>query len=296
MRKALKSSFLIDLGLIYNTLIWGSTFFIIKSALTDLHPMAMVSYRFIIAGLVMLPFVLHKKNFFLSLKESLLLGILQIICHATQTFGLLYTTASNSGFITGLFLLFVLLFEWFFDKKKPPLIQGIAVILALAGLWQLTGGISGVNRGDALTLVTAITYALHLLITNKYIRRNADLSLLAFHQFWIGGALGLAFCTLSDAPMQIASLKALWVILFLAIFATITTFVIQMIAQKTASPLRVSLIFSLEPLFAAMFSWTLGGEPFFWRRALGGGLILAAMILGDLSQRMPNRKKEILPI
>lgn len=289
---------LLDAGLLYSALIWGATFFMVKSALDDIHPLTLVGYRFMLAAVFMLPFAVRRPKPRRLVKEGMVLGGLLMILYVFQTAGLLYTTASNSGFITGLFVFFVPLFLLILFRKPPEKGQWAAVSLAVAGLWLLTGGLAGVNKGDALTIVAAMTYAAHLLATDKYVRADADPVLLAFHQFWFAGLTALMLAWALGAPMGVGTLRTAGIVLFLAIFPNLTAFFIQMVAQKHTSPIKVALIFSTEPVFAALFAWTLGGESFIPIKAVGGGLILAGMILGELSRLslLGGRKKEVLPV
>ncbi len=284
---------LLDLGLFYAALIWGATFFMVKEVLGDVHPVTLVGYRFLFSAVFMLPWVLKRKKPTKLLREGIVLGSLLMILYLSQTAGLQYTTASNSGFITGLFVFFVPCFLLVFFKKPPEPGQWAAVAIALTGLWLLTGGPAGFNRGDVLTVIAAMTYAGHLLATDKYVRADADPVLLAFHQFWFCGVACLLLSLAIGAPFAVKTTKALWVILFLTIFPNLTAFFIQMLAQKHTPPLKVSLIFSLEPVFAALFAWTLGGERFLLISAFGGALMFLAMILGELSRlRRPARRAE----
>ena len=164
-------------------------------------------------------------------------------------------------------------------------------------MWLLTGGISSINFGDVITLVAAATYAAHLLATDKYVRADADAVVLAFHQFWMTGLMALIFCLCTGRPLAVTGDKAAGTIAFLAAIPTLSAFFIQMWAQKFSQPVTVSLIFSLEPVFAALFAWTLGGEAFVPARAGGGGLIVAAMMAAEISKLdlLKGRRKEILP-
>ncbi|MFH2202610.1 MAG: DMT family transporter [Elusimicrobiota bacterium] len=289
---------LLDLGLVYAALIWGATFFLVKGVLDHVHPVALVGWRFIISGLLMLPLALRRRNPARHLKEGLVLGSILMLLYVTQTAGLLHTTASNSGFITGLFVFFVPLFLLLFFRRPPDKGQWAAVAVAVAGLWLLTGGLAGFNQGDVMTLFAAMAYAAHVLATDRFVRRDADAVLLAFHQFWICGAACLVLAGASGAGLRVGSPRAMWIILFLAVFPNLSAFFIQLIAQKHTPPVKVSLIFSLEPVFAALFAWTIGGEVFVGRKALGGALIVAAMILGELSRRSlrKGRSQEVLPV
>jgi drug/metabolite transporter (DMT)-like permease len=291
------SPFWADLGLVYCAAVWGATFFMVKDALAGVDPVALVAHRFLLSALLLSPWALTRPTRFKHLKESFILAVLLFLLYVSQTIGLAYTTASNSGFITGLFVIFVPLFLLAFFGKPPTAVQWGSSLLALGGLWLLTGGIRSANFGDAITLISAATYAGHLLATDKYVRADADSLILAFHQFWMTGILAALAALATGRRFSVGSPRAAGTIVFLAAVPTLSAFFIQMRAQKTVPPVKVSLIFSLEPVFAAVFAWTLGGEPFAPARAAGGGLIVAAMAAGELSKlnALKARRKEILP-
>jgi len=273
---------LADLGLFYAVTIWGSTFFIVKSALNGIDPVILVAYRFLIAGSILLIFIKFSgRPIFDGWKQALLPGFLLWMLYIPQTIGLQYTTASNSGFITGLFVAFVPLFLRVIFKRKPTMMEVIASAISLIGLWILTGGMSDINIGDILTLITAITYALHLLYVDKFMKRGLDPYLFSCHQFLLVGFLSILSAFIFSLPFEIVSTDAFWMMLFLALFPTLSAFVIQMAAQKIRSALRVSLIFALEPV-SAIFAWTLGGESIVRHRALGGLLIFLALVISGL--------------
>ena len=286
-----------DIGLFYCAAIWGSTFIVTKGALDSVDPLVMVAIRFTISAALLLPWVLRRKNLLAHLREGLVLSVFLAALYLTQTTGLLYTSASNSGFITGLFIIFIPVFMYAFRREKPAAMQWVSAALAVCGLWLLTGGVSGINKGDWLTLAAAAAYSAHLIITDKFVKAEADTVLLAFHQFWLVALISLAAALLSGAPLAVSSASGWWVILFLAVFPTLTAFFIQMLAQKHSEPFKVGIIFTLEPVFAAAFAWTLGGEEFSWHKAFGGLLIVSGMLIGELSKFnfAKVRRKEVLP-
>lgn len=290
-------SWAVDAGLVYCAAIWGSTFYIVKDALGGVDPVAMVAHRFLLAAALLAPWALSRRARAKHLKESLILAVLLFALYATQTVGLGHTSAANSGFITGLFVIFVPVFLLVFLRQPPTSVQWGSSALALAGLWLLTGGVRSINYGDAITLVSAATYAGHLLATDRYVRADADPIVLAFHQFWMCGLMAALWCAAAGRPLGVADEATSRVIMFLAVAPTLSAFFIQMYAQKTVPPVKVSLIFSLEPVFAALFAWTLGGERFSPMSAAGGGLIVAAMMAGELSKLdlLKGRRKEVLP-
>jgi len=261
---------LIDFGLVYAAAIWGSTFFIVKDSLKYIDPVVLVGYRFFLAALILgLVLLFQKKPLFSNFKQGFILGLFIWLLYIPQTIGLKFTTASNSGFITGLFVAFVPVFSLIFFRKLPSLVKTLAVVISLTGLWILTGGLTDINTGDLITLITAMAYAIHILFADKYVNKNIDPYILSFQQFLVVGLLSFVTALFFRLPFSVVSQSVIWTVLFLTLFPTLSAFVIQLVAQKFTAPLKVSLIFALEPVFAALFAWTLGGEVFIARRALG---------------------------
>jgi drug/metabolite transporter (DMT)-like permease len=281
-------SLVADLGLLYAAAVWGTTFTIVKASLDSIDAVVLVGYRFLIAALF-LGLVLWTKKVPIrpSLHKGAMLGIILWLLYVPQTVGLKYTTASNSAFITGLFIVFVPLFSLLF-KKKPNAQRLIAVGIALAGLWFLTGGLRSINIGDAITLVTAMTYALHLLFADKWVNDQGNPWALSFVQFLVVGLLSMIVVPFTGASFGVHGLNTIGVVVFLALFPTLSAFVIQLVAQKVTAPVKVAVIFAMEPVFAALYAWTLGGEPMIPVRAVGGLLIVVAMVVSEL----PLRAKE----
>ena len=287
-----------DIGLVYCAAIWGSTFIVTKGALASVNPVVMVAIRFAVSALILLPWVLKRPRFTAHLKEGVILSGFLALLYLTQTVGLVYTSAANSGFITGLFIIFIPVFMFVLRRQRPGRLEIVSAALAICGLWLLTGGVKGGNIGDALTLIAAAAYSAHLIFTDKYVKRNADTVMLAFHQFWCVALVSFMIALFKGYPLAVASASGWGVILFLAVFPTLTAFYIQMLAQKASEPFKVGLIFTLEPVFAAIFAWTWGGEEFIMIKALGGLLIVSGMLIGELAKFNFRRaaRKEVLPV
>jgi drug/metabolite transporter (DMT)-like permease len=283
---------LADLGLFYAAAIWGATFFIVKDSLAGIDPVILVGYRFLLAGIIMMAFLnLTGRSIRHGWPQAILMAVILWLLYIPQTIGLKYTTASNSGFITGLFIAFVPIFLRAIFKRKPTIIELIASAVSLIGLWVLTGGLKDINVGDMLTLITAMAYALHLLLADKYMKAGFDPYVISCQQFLIVGVMSMAVGAVFGLPFSISSVKIGLTVIFLTLFPTLSAFVIQMVAQKFTLPLKVSLIFALEPVFAAIFAWTLGDEQIVIRRAIGGLLIFAALVISGFST--PFQKKKI---
>jgi drug/metabolite transporter (DMT)-like permease len=271
------------LGLLYNSVIWGSTFFVVRDAVRDLHPVTLVAYRFLLSGLLLLPIVLAKRDIKRDFVPGFVLGLFLVSLYISQTWGLKYTTASNSGFITGLFVLFVPLFQLLFFKVPVGRNYQFGAVMAVAGLWILTGGIKHLNIGDMLTVFGSVSYALHLIYVEKYLKKKADMLLMIFHQFWIVGIICLLISLTFGLDLNVHSRSAANIVVFLAIFPTLSAFFIQIWAQKRVTAVRASLIFSLEPAFAALFAWTMGGEKMTTAGLIGGLVIMCAIFIGEFA-------------
>ena len=275
-----------DIGLFYSAAIWGSTFFVVKKTLDDMDPVILVGYRFAIAALLLaIPLFIRKKAIFNHLKEGVILGFLLWVLYVAQTIGLKYTTAANSGLITGLFVAFVPIFSIIIFRRMPSITGVLATVISVGGLWILTGGLHDINFGDIITLVTAVTYAIHILCADKYIRKGADPYILSFQQFLFVGLACIITGLLFKLPFTIGSSQALWMMLFLAVFPSLTAFAIQLIAQRYTPPIRVSLILAFEPVFAVVFAWTLGNEAYSFNKLMGGILIFIALVISGIPSR-----------
>lgn len=272
-----------DIGLLYASFVWGATFLIVKEALAGVDAVTMVGYRFLIAGLLLLIWLLAKKQPILhDLKQGAMLAAVLFALYIPQTVGLKYTTAANSGFITGLFVLWVPIFLITLFRRRPTMMEIIASFVSLVGLWILTGGLRQINYGDALTLIAAMAYALHLLLSDKYIKAGIDPLMVSCQQFLLIGIASILVSATTGRSLAVTGIDTWSMIIFLALFPTLSAFVIQMFAQRHTSPLRVSLIFATEPVFAALFAWTLGGELFTFNGALGGLFIVIGLALSGI--------------
>jgi drug/metabolite transporter (DMT)-like permease len=278
-----------DAGLVYAAAVWGATFFVVKDALAGIAPSTLVAYRFLIAAAILgIVGAFQRKDLFHNLRDGIMLGAVLCILYFTQTVGLQRTSASNSGFITGLFVIFVPIFTFLFFRRLPSRKQLVAIAISVAGLWLLTGGLRGMNMGDALTIGAAVAYALQIWLVDRYVK-TSDPLVLTFQQFLVVGIASLGAALVLRDPLG-ATASAWHAVLFLAIFPTLTAFLIQTFAQRHTGPVKVALIFTLEPVFAALFAWTLGGEQFIAISALGGLLIVTGMVIASLPERRAARQ------
>ena len=272
-----------DIMLLAATLVWGSSFFIVKDLVASVNPFVMVAYRFLIASVfvALLAFVL-KKNLLGNILEGLILAFTVWLITVLQAVGMVYTTASNSGFITAMFVVFVPIFSILLFGGKLKKSSLLAIVIDVAGLWFLTEGLKAINLGDFLTMLAAVASAFHILFIDKFGKKGLDPLVLCFQQFFFAGLLSLITALVMGYSFSIVWGKAVYSLAFLIALPTIFSFLAQIFSQKHVDAIRASLIYTLEPVFAAVLAWTLGGEKAISVRVLGGCLIFAGMIISDI--------------
>lgn len=269
------------LALLVVTAIWGSTFFIIKDAVSKIDPIDFLAVRFAV-GAAIPAFVFWRRLSRLTATQwqiGLALGCLYGLAQIVQTVGLQTTAASVSGFITGTYVVLTPIIMWIAFKARLNIRTWAAVALALVGLAVLSlTGLGGGGVGEALTLVGAALYAVHIVLLDRW-SRSMDAMSLAIVQL-IGVALTTGFLGLPGGYHVPADAKVWGAIAYTAIMAGIVTMLLQTWAQRHITPTRVALLMTFEPVFASAFAVGFGGEAVTLRLVGGGALILLATLLG----------------
>ncbi|HOM43677.1 MAG TPA: DMT family transporter, partial [Bacillota bacterium] len=273
MKKSLKA----DLALILVTIFWGAGFPATKIALQTMTPYYHIGIRFAVASLL-LSLLFYKKLRSLNknlIKPALILSSLLFATYAFQTVGIQYTTASKSGFFSGLAVLIVPLFSIFYQKTKLELKTIISVVTATLGLFLLsyTGSDFNFNIGDFLTILCSICYAWQLLFTGTYVQKH-DATLLAIVQLFFVSLYGMAFAVILEPIPANMSVPSFWSLMFSAVFCTAFAFWMQTTAQKFTAASHIALIFTMEPVFGALTSFLLLNEMLGARGIIGGILIV----------------------
>lgn len=269
------------------SVIWGATFPVVKVSLDFITPMGFIALRFLLASLVL--FLFYFKRVFRNrdaFKASLLLGIFLFLGYTFQTIGLKYTTSSNAGFITGLYVIFTPIFARFIVKERLTWRVWTALLFSLLGLYLLSG-ISGFNFGDLLELLCAIAYGIHVSLIGKF-SREKDSATLTIMQLFFVFLLSSLWWGGEGFPVEFNPFLAFGIILT-GIFASAIAILLQVKAQRQISPSRAAIIFTTEPVFAGLFSFLFLGEVFTTIGIFGAILILLGMLLValDKSSREP---------
>ena len=272
------------LSLVLVAIIWGVTFIMVKNALNDAPPFSFASLRFGIATILTLILV-NQKIFTLTKHEingGIFCGFFLFLGYAFQNFGLLHTTASKSAFITSVSVLFVPFILLFLKIQKVNSRTWIAVMIATLGLYMLLiPGENKLNLGDIITFGCALSFALHIVIQDNYIKKKVRILPFFFIQVSFVTLFSIMNTFFLETQTIIWSDRLLIAILVTGVFATFIAILIMIWAQKILKPTETALIFSLEPVSATLFAISFGGEFLGFWGWIGGGLICMAVAFGE---------------
>jgi drug/metabolite transporter (DMT)-like permease len=286
-----------ELILFGTTFIWSSTFIVLKWGLTEWSPLFLLAVRFTIAAAlyaVLFPSAVRGMST-AALRRGSLLALFFTMGCVLQTIGLLYTTASKSAFITGMMAVFTPLVQYVWERRPPTRANLASVAIVIVGLWLLTdpwagGSGGGLNRGDLLTLLCAISFACYIVYLDLASRHHDPL-VLTFAQIgptalycWLG--------LLLETPRAEPSWMSMSVIVYLAVAATILTGFLMTRYQKETTPTRVVVIYSVEPVWTALTAAALLGERLSALAITGAGIILAGVLYSQLA----DGKRSVAPL
>ncbi|HWO55538.1 MAG TPA: DMT family transporter [Paenibacillus cookii] len=293
---------LADLSLLIVAAMWGCTFLIVQHAVRVLPPLAFNGIRFVGAAvlLALIITVFYRGQWravsIRMLLHACLLGLFLFLGYAFQTVGLLYTTTSNAGFITGLSVVLVPFLALILLKHPISRFTWLSALLAACGLYLLTfaGSAFEMNKGDVLVFLCAIGFALHIAYTGIFAPRYPALPLAALQMAVVGllSLIGsLLFEDMGPAAQTMDKLlqpEVLWALAVSIGPTSAFAFWIQTVCQKYTSPSRVAVIFAMEPVFAALTGLWFGGETLGVAAGVGCLFIFAGMIIAELKSAPPT--------
>ena len=284
-RTGLSRTTLATLALLAMTAVWGSTFVLIKDLLDRVPTLDFLAVRFLIAGIVMVliaPRALARLSP-AARRQSLVLGLLYGVAQILQTTGLAHTAASVSGFVTGLYVVATPLLAAVILRTRIGGLTWAAVGLATVGLGVLTLDGLSLGYGEAITLVAAVLYGLHIVALGAWSTPGDALGMS------IAQVLVIALvCLVATAPdgVVLPTRTSDWLsVLYMALVAGALALVAQTWAQAHLAPTRAAIVMSMEPVFAATFAVGLGGESVTWRLLAGGAMVLVAMLVVEAGPR-----------
>jgi drug/metabolite transporter (DMT)-like permease len=288
------------LALLAMTAAWGSTFFLIKDLVTRMPVADLLAIRFAIASVALGLIAAHRIHLSRPVViYGVLLGLLYGSAQILQTAGLSHTSASVSGFVTGLYVVATPLLTAIILRRRIPPLTWVAAVLATLGLGVLALRGVSIGYGELLTLISAVIYAGHIVALGRFssAETTLSLSLVQLSMITLLTAVAALWPTAGSAPgIQLpGSLHDWLVVLYLALIASALTMVLQTWAQAHIEPSRAAVIMAMEPVWAAVFAVALGGESITARMIIGGLAIVSAMYLVERPQRRrtePTATKE----
>lgn len=273
-----------ELALAGVTIIWGSTFVLVKSALTDISTYLFLTLRFTVAAVVLLAIyrgALRRKGIW----PGVFAGCLLYAAYVCQTLGLELTTPSKSAFLTGLSIPMVPLASSLVYRVRPRRLEVAGILVASIGMALMTlppgSSVMNVSRGDFLSFLCAVIFALHIVVVSHY-SPVIGFQTVAVLQVGAAALLGLVSTLVSGSVRFQMSTGVVSAVLITGLLATALAFTTMAWAQKYTTATRSALIFSLEPVVAWLTSWVLTGEVLPVRSGIGAGLILAGILLVEL--------------
>lgn len=274
-------------------LIWGVAFVLMDFTLGSVTTFYILAFRFVGAALVMLMVSVRflkdiDRNYLIG---GALMGLALFIAYTAQTYGLMFTTPGKNAFLTAAYCIMVPFLFWFTNRIRPDRYNISAAVMGLAGvgLISVNQGFS-VNIGDALTLVCAFFYAVHIVVSHQVLR-GRNILLLCLIQFAVAGILASAGAVLFEPfPQQVPG-STIVLLVFLAVVATALCLLLQIYGQKHTPPSQASIIMTLEAVFGVLSSLVAGLELLSVRLVVGFMLTFTAVIISETKLDFLKRKK-----
>lgn len=272
------------LCLLFATLIWGTSFFILKNAIDVFPTFFVLAVRFSLSA-VLIGLIFIKKIIKIDKKAALhgaIIGLVVAGAYALQTVGLKYTTPSKNAFLTAVYVVLVPFLSWLFLRKKPYIKNVIAAVLCILGIGLVSiNGDFTIGIGDFLTIISGIFYALQIVFTAKYASDDDPVQLVFTELAVVGAIFWIISLSVEKMPTGITFTSFL-PILYLAFICTAVAQFCQMVGQKHTSSNSAAIILSLETVFGTLFSVIFYHEVLTLQLICGFAIIFIAVLLGEI--------------
>ena len=278
----MKRSLAGDLMMLAATMIFGAMTIFSKQILAELEVFNMVALRFLIAFAVC--FVIFRKRYRAVDREltfhALVIGTFLFLAYLCMTVGCKYTTASNAGFMMSLVAFFTPLIVWVQEKKAPSVRQTASIFITLIGVgFMCLSGTLLLNKGDLVCIGSAFFYAFQMLYTERYAEKHDPVVLGTFQLIFVA-VFGFIFSMILENDFRLPVSAAGWgQLLYLALGCGALGFILQTTAEKLRSAGHTTIIYASQPVFVAVFSYLMLGEPITLRQIAGIIIVFIGVLI-----------------
>lgn len=278
------------------TFFWGVTFPLIKIALEYISPVVFLALRFSVSAIMLVPFILKSRRLLERriARIGITAGIFLFLGYYFQTVGLEYTTAANSGIITGIYVVLLPFISYAYLKIRASKLDVVASALAFAGLFIMSASSlalknSTVDLGDILTVICGVAYAVQIAYVSKY-SGGLDSTVFTFYQILTVAVLSAVFIPTYSTALLTLNTMVVFVIVFTALFGGVLAYFITTKALIYVEPTSAGIIFVGEPIFAAISAVIIGGEVLGPLTIMGGSVMVFAMLLTSVDKYLSRRR------
>jgi drug/metabolite transporter (DMT)-like permease len=288
-----------DAAIVAVTAVWGLSFIVVKHALDDGPPLAILAFRFLLAAAILLPVAIRRTATAGLITDGAAAGSLLALGLAFQISGQVTTTASKAAFLTGVSIVLTPFAAWIRARRLPSLENGIGIALASIGFAWMTFPKEGwaIGRGDGLMLGCAVLFAFYIVELGEHATRHDPVWLTTI-QLAVVTVVAAVLALLLRLPVWsplrsflgesrplVWTPSLIWSLVYLGSIGTVGTFLAQTWAQRHVSAIHAAILFALEPVFAALLAAWLLSERLGTRGTLGALVILAGIVVSEVRLR-----------
>ncbi len=285
-------------ALLFVTVVWGATFPVLKLATASLSGLEISTLRFLIAAAVMLPFARNAPR--QTWRDGGILGAIVLVSYVAQAYGLEHISSNRSAFLTSLNVLMVPLLGIVLGAK-PSWMVFLAAALACFGIGLMSWEGGAHLVGDLATVVSALAYAIDIIILSRWASRHIPQQLAATQIVWMAG-LGTLWMVLAGSEarplatlVDRLNLQVFFGLLYLGVVATAGMLFLQAVAQRHVTADKAALVYAMEPVFAALFGWLWLGELLGLQASIGAAIVVFAVVMGEMSGRSSDSAVTVAP-
>ncbi|MCR5301326.1 MAG: EamA family transporter [Lachnospiraceae bacterium] len=273
-------------GLLFVTICWGVGFVFVKTSVDVMPPLYLLGFRFSIACVILCIIFIRKliRSSKKVIVNGTIIGVVLFIAMGLQTYGCKYTTAGKNAFLTTIYVILVPFMHFLFNKVKPHLRY---IVAAVIGFWGI--GLISLNErftietGDILTLLCGFFYALQIVLIARYTSGEDPITLVIW-EFLVTSVLSFASAAVFDGPLrpEMFTRDSITGVLFLAVFASLFGFGLQIVCQKYAPPSPAAIIMGMEAVFGALASYFMLGEEMTTKMIIGCVMMIVSMLMVEI--------------